>query len=494
MPYIYRIQKAPLWGNVLVMATRKLIVVMLIALLTAAAGSASAQFWKKKDRRHRYRHTDSTAVATAPQTDEPEVVDHREVRIREKMERRRLRRERRRMRHHSGSNDDMDDIAANRRSGRKSKKKKGFVYPETVMKPSYRIDLLANLYLDELAKKGELAFNGKIPDKAYPGITFYEGMNIAADSLRKAGYNIDIFVHDIATDAESLDKLVANGRLDSADLIIGAYHSLDMAAIADYARSKHINFVSALSPADGGVTGNPYFTLTQPTLKTHCEWIIGDVSAKYAGNNVLLIRSKGSQADENAFGYLNKANSGSLHFKQLICGTVPEKENIEGLIDTSGSNVVIVSVLEPGFADSLLTELSGDFPNARFEVYGMPSWYVIDDLHDKSAFPNMGITLSEPFSYDQSAPLGKYVARRFKNDYGGKPSELVYRGFETLFWYASLLKKYGTIFNPNYSSVAAPFTVYDMQLKKDKDDNILYSENTHIYRTYYGNAAGNSVN
>ena len=376
---------------------------------------------------------------------------------------------------------------------KKSKKPTEVMYPATQMKTSYRIDFLAALYLDELVKEGTSAMKDKIPEKAFPGISFYEGLNIAADSLKKAGYNVEIFVHDITSANESPEALIAHGRLDSADLIIGAFHSQDMPLVADYARKKQVNFISALSPADGGIKDNQFFTMVQPSLKTHCEWIIDDASKKYPGKNVVLIHRAATQVDENAFNYINKYNDGFVHFKDLICNGIPGKQTLFPLLDSGETNVIVISVIDPGFADSLLQAFSNDFPGTRFEIYGMPSWYVIDDIHQDGALPNLSVNVTMPFNIDHTSPVGKYVARRYKSEYGGKASELVYRGFETMYWYASLLKEYGTIFNHNYEDISgAPFTKYDIKLKKDKDGNVLYNENNHIYLYKYGYETGNN--
>ena len=375
-----------------------------------------------------------------------------------------------------------------------SKVKGEVVYPPTQMKSTYRIDFLAALYLDELVKNGALTFKDKIPDKAYPGISFYQGLNIAADSLKKAGYNVEIFVHDITAADEAPEKLIANGRLDSADLIIGAFHSQDMPLVAAYAIKRQVNFVSALSPADGGVRDNQFFTMVQPSLKTHCEWIIDEVSRKFPGNNVLLIHRAATVVDENAFNYLNSYNDGFVHFKDMRCNGVPERESILPLIDTTKTNVVVISVLDPGYADSILRVFTEEFPDTKFEIYGMPSWYVINDIHQDGSLPNLGINVTMPFSIDQASPSAKYISRKYKADYNGKAGELVFRGFETLFWYAHLLKDYGTIFNLNYTdNSGAPFTKYEIKLKKDKEGNILFHENTHIYLTRYGGEGNNKI-
>jgi hypothetical protein len=462
------------------MIKSRLIIYVLIAVMATSinATTADAQWWKrKKENKHGHKNKAESEYAEAGErVNEADRPSKKELKRREKRARKRLKRARRRS-HLAENKEEIKVMAV------VTKKKKHEVeYPATKMKPSYRIDFLAALYLDDFARKGNLAFKGKIPEKAFPGISFYQGLNIAADSLKKAGFDVAVYVHDIVATNETPDALMANGRLDSADLIIGAFHSKDIAKLAEYAKQKQVNFISALSPADGGVKDNQFFTLVQPSLKSHCEWIIDDLAKKFPSRNVLLIHRAATQVDENAFNYLNAYNDGNVHFNDLICNGIPERESLAVLLDSTKTNVVVISVMSPSFADN--------FPHTNFEIYGMPSWTVIADIHEEGALPNLMVNVTMPFSIDLTAPVTKYVSKKFKSEYGGKASELVFRGFETMYWYANLLKQYGTIFNLDYADIsAAPFTRYDIKLKRDKEGNALYHENKHIYLVRDGKEA-----
>ena len=366
------------------------------------------------------------------------------------------------------------------------KKKHEITYPHSQMKPRYRVDVLAPMYLDDLVKGGSVTYKDRMPEKALPGITFYEGVSIAADSLKRAGFNIDIYVHDVASASESTDMLLKKGMLDSADLIIGAVQAHDVPTLADYARKKHVNFISVLSASDAGVRENEYFTLIQPSLKSHCEWIDSDVARKFSGMKPVLFYRTTAEGDSIAYSYITKDSAGKKNFKPLLCNSIPHKYDMVHLFDTSKPNVIIVPILDFVYADSLLKELSHDFPGSHFEVYGMPSWHGIANLRNETAFPNLSVDVTTPFNINTSEGVAKYVSQTFKRDYGGKATEMVYRGYETMYWYANLLKNYGTIFNPKYAdNSTAPFTKFDIKTKWDKNDHVLFNENTHLFVTRY---------
>lgn len=444
------------------MIKRRFVVFTLLTLLAIGiAGNADAQRSKRKESRQA----------------------RKEQKMKEKVARKKQKLERKARRHA-----DWNEPAPQYKKKPVAVKKKRTVnYPPTVFKPRYRVDVLMPMYLDELVKGKSVTFKDRFPEKALPGMSFYEGVMIAADSLKKAGYKIDIYIHDVASVNEASPVLVSKGKLDSADLIIGAVPTTDIPVLADHAKKKQINFISALTASDGGVKGNEFFTLIQPSLKTHCEWIAADIEKKFPGQRVTLLYRNQQTAEENAYGYFSKVVGGKANYKTVSVNTIPDKEALATVVfDTAKPNIVIVSVLDNAYAETVLKMLARNFPSTHFEVYGMPSWTGISNLHKAAAYPNQAINISTAFHFDPASKTGQYINTKYKNEYGGKPSEMTYRGFEAMFWYAGLLKEYGTIFNENYSdNKNAPFTRFEVKPQWDNAGNILFHENIHVSLSTY---------
>ncbi len=481
---------------------RPVVILLTCLLVLASAGQAEAQFWKKKSKRHHSKkhkeeiNTTDTAGASASadsrrdtkKTKAEKKRERKEKRRKEKEERyarreeeRRLRKEARKSKNKQKTNTNTTAEPAKPTATEPvGRKWSGIEYAPTVKKPHYRVDILAAMYLDELVKNGYPV--KEIPEKAVAGLDFYKGVQIAADTLKKAQFDIDIYVHDVASAQESTEMLVSKDMMDSSDLIIGAVPTRDIAALATYAKSKHINFISALSPADGGVRDNQYLTLLQPSLKSHCEWIEQDIEGMHLRKKPVLLYRNTSMPDENAYKYLMGAKDKKAPFTPLLCNTIPTKDILIKLIDTAHANVLVIATIDLPFADSLLHAIKHDFPGVRFIVYGMPTWNNLPLLQKPAAMANFSFSYTTPFNYDPQSPQGSYIAHVFKKEYGGKPQELVFRGYEAMFWYANLLKRYGTIFNKQYAdSETAPFTRFDVKPQWDEAGNVMYHENRHIY-------------
>lgn len=358
------------------------------------------------------------------------------------------------------------------------------VYPKSIKKDRYRVDVFVALYLGEIIKGTKPVSKERIPEKAIAGMNFYEGIKMAADSLNKSGYQLDVFIHDITDPAAAPVAMIAAKELDSTDLIIGAVPANQIAPLAQFAKKRTINFISTLSPSDGNVRENPYLTLLQPTLQAHCEWIRNTVVKKWKNSSVVVFRRPGVVVDEMAYKVLVKDSL--FTYTSINATSLPNANYLGAMFDSLETNVIVMPVIDVSYAARLLHQLDSLFPGHRFEVYGMPSWKGMATLKKADIYENIGISFTAPFYFDASTSSGQALAAEYKKGFGRRPGEMVYRGYETLSWYAYLLEKYGTIFNAKIAdNAAAYYTRFDIRPRFDNDFNLLYYENTHFYLFRY---------
>ena len=161
-------------------------------------------------------------------------------------------------------------------------------------------------------------------------------------------------------------------------------------------------------------------------------------------------------------------------------------DKLLNFLDSNIENVIVIPIVDTKYAEQLLSQLYNSFPHFRFEVYGMPSWKSMQILQKEGSLPNIGVNISAPFYFDPSTSAGKDLSDHYSQVYGGRPSEMTFRGYETLYWYAYLLNQYGTVFNDHFSdNGTAPFTRFDMKLSKEESGRADYYENVHLYMYRY---------
>ena len=376
----------------------------------------------------------------------------------------------------------------------KSNNKKEFSYPESELKSTYRIDVLLPLYLDELVKNDK-AVHKTPPAHILPTINFYEGIKLAADSLNSLGFHFDIYIHDIFSEEGNINNLINSSALDSSDLVIGYLTSSEFQDITEFTKKHKINFLSALSPSDSGITNNPYFISLQPALNIHIEQLVAHALKKHPANDKYLIYLEDSPLQIDAKNMI-MANLGMETYKALpINEWTEDDENLKSLFSKEEPNIIFMNVFDNRKVDAFLKQLQHLGKEYKFEIYGMPSWKTLPNLSRGKSYEHLSIYYTSPFFYDTQSAPGVAIKKKYQKEYGKNMSELVYRGFECLFWMAHLLENYGHTFNKNLNDIsAAPFTRYKIKSKFSIENDLQSLGNEYLYIFHYQNGYFNLEN
>jgi hypothetical protein len=359
-------------------------------------------------------------------------------------------------------------------------------YAKPIKKEKYKIAVLTPLYLDSI----DLEKNVKnIPKVMQAGIDFYEGVEIAADTLRKMGVKLDIHIFDSKSNYLNVKNIIESDKLDSMDVIIGNASVADLKLLADFAKTKKINFVSAVSPADAGQEFNPYFTILQPRLVTHIEKLHKIINFKHPEDNVIFIHRK-NQNEQNALGYFKNDAVNQLPSRFSSYELNSDEINIKELIaklDTNYKTTIVLGILDPEVAYKNLKILTPYARRFNIRLFGMPTLEAVKSLSKPDEFPNMPIQYTSSYMVDKITSASKYINRAYKKRMGTIPSDIVYKGFESVYYFANLLTRYGVPFNANLNDNTYTFiTPYKIIPIKEKNSFKFY-ENKFLYSIKYEN-------
>ena len=356
-------------------------------------------------------------------------------------------------------------------------------FPGSEKKEVYRIDLLLPLNLNNLVVNDQ-AVQAKVPESVLPYVQFYEGMLLAADTLAAMGRKINVHVHDIRDPSSSIRNITqTNSTMKNTDLIIGVVQSNEIPAVADFSKQHKVNFLSALSPSDAGVRNNPYFILVQPTLNTHLHQMIRYALKQYPSEPKVLLYDLKNSGEREAYEQLTNALADEKDIKPLdLSKSTVDSAGLAQLMDPHSLNVVFISVLQTDRAEQILKSLALLTPKFKIEVFGLPSWKSIRGLNVPGYYGDLGINYTTPFHYNRESPRGTAIRSAYTERFGGTPSEMVLRGYESLYWMAHLLNRYGPVFNTEMERIGErSFTNYDIQASWSDQNDFLYFENRQLY-------------
>jgi hypothetical protein len=347
------------------------------------------------------------------------------------------------------------------------------------------IAVFTPLYLDSaFDAKGNYRFDKSFPKYMHAGLEYWHGVQLALDSLKKEGVGVDVHVYDTRSAKKKFESLLTGEELKKMNLFIGHVTINEAAQLARLANSNGIPFINATLPNDADVTNNPNYVLLNSTLMTHCAGIYKFLQRNFALSNIIVFTKKGTQEDRlrQYFTEVEKNTSSvplKLKYITLNPGFTPEQ--VKKYLDSNSTNVCLVASLDLNFAQTLCQQLAGWSNSYASTVVGMPNWEAID--FEKSLYKGIEVYYSTTIHIDPVHKIASGVFNRFKNEYYSRPTDMVFRGYESLYHFAHLLKLYNENLNSSLGDKKYMiFTEYDIQPILNKTTQTLdYFENKKLY-------------
>lgn len=348
-----------------------------------------------------------------------------------------------------------------------------------------KLAIFAPLYLDSAFNyTGDYRFNKTFPKFLNPGAEFYQGVQLALDSLQRRGAPLEVFLYDTKARGSSIAQQMRSAELSNVEMVIAQSNPYETRQLADIALAKKIPFISATLPNDASVSNNPYFVVLNTTLQGHIEGLYRMLQKSYSLDRIILFRKTGQQEDAIKTHFLEFGRTTSsvpLNIRMVDIGENFTPQMLAAQMDSTRRNVVIAGSMDEDFGVALaknLSQLSKSYPTT---LIGMPTW---DNFNfNRPEFKSLDIIYSTPFFYNRLTPLESRLAANFEKQIGSRPTDYFFRGYEVTMRFALLLldaKKdvaSSLVQKGNYV-----FTRFDIQpVFKDKKNMTLdYFENKNI--------------
>jgi hypothetical protein len=355
------------------------------------------------------------------------------------------------------------------------------------IQPIYHVGIFAPLYLDSVFSKNTFRYKQGIPKFIAPAVDFVQGALTALDSLQSGNDNINASIFDTKSYTEKIPDLIRNKKLDSLNLIIGNVRDEDFTALAEFAAQKNIPFISATYPNVAGVKANPYLVVMNSTLKSHCDAIYSYILQNHGSDKIYLCRQKGSQEDMVAsyFKAMNEQDGKTL----LQIETLNMDDNVTAAflrsrLDSNSKTVIVGGSLDVTFAGNLAKACYDLHKTYPISLIGMPNWDNFSALYSKKNMAGFPVYFTTPFYTEKYDPFSRSLATAYYRKYKSKPSDMAYKGFESVYLFTKLLTKNPSNFMAHISDKDQKvFCEYNFKPVKLNDKARVpdYFENKHLY-------------
>lgn len=318
-----------------------------------------------------------------------------------------------------------------------------------------RIAVLAPFYLDSAFNGYEYNLsNTKIPQFFLSGLEFYNGVMLAIDTLQKENANIEVWVYDTHTQGKTMQQLTNEMLPLNFSLIIASLSSLvEQKYISDFSGRNSIPIISATYPTDAYLNYNPFFIMINPTWKTHVDAIYNYLSKNYRGQKIIYFTKSGSLEDKvtEEFKLLN--TNRTLNFSTIILSDNFSDKNVLSHLDSTHQNIVVCGSLNENFGKSLIKTLNDNGDSYSTIVTGMPTWNGMNETSGSSS-DKIQILISTPYDYLRTTTALNNLSEKYKANYYARPSDMVFKGYESMYHFTRLLLKYPDNFINNISDTS----------------------------------------
>ncbi len=357
----------------------------------------------------------------------------------------------------------------------------GVSYGQVIQR--HKIAIFTPLYLDSVvSSSGVQLEKNYIPRFALPGLEYYQGVQYALDSLNRRNAPLEVFILD-SRSKQSITQQLARPEMANVEMLIANSNATETRTLAQEAFRRKIPFISASLPNDVGVSDNPYFVILNSTLQAHVQGIFEYLQKYHSQDRIVMFRKPGQQEDmikQHLLSYAKNTSGKPLAIKVVEVGSNFTPQILAAHLDSTRRNICIGGSMDETFAQRLAVNLSNTSPSYSKTLIGMPTW----DKLNFNKFDNLEVIYTTPFYYNLGTSLENRLSNLYEDEYSTKPSDLFYRGYESMMRFALLLLDTKKDIASNLTRKGnTVFTQFDIQpvFKDSAAMTLDYFENHHLY-------------
>jgi hypothetical protein len=307
-----------------------------------------------------------------------------------------------------------------------------------------KIAVFTPVYLDSaFDAMGNYRYDKNFPKFINPGLEFYEGVQLAIDSLVREGAKLDVYIYDTRSSVESLSEQLNSPVMDGVDLIIAQPSGAEIRIMADAALKRNIPLINATAPVNGGVTANPFYVQLTPTLKTQIEGTYKYIQKYYRLDQLVVFRKAGAREDEIK-SYFDEAGKTTVSVPlKLKYVDLPEDFTVRQLtpyLDSTKKILCVAGSLDENFATRLSSQLASISKSYEMTLLGMSTWHTINFV--KPEYKGLEIVYGTPFYNSRTDLTSLSISNHFALKIYARPSDMVFRGYEVFMRFTRLLMQH----------------------------------------------------
>lgn len=319
------------------------------------------------------------------------------------------------------------------------------VYPPGTMKESYNVVYMLPLFL-EMNDTIEARVSDMEPDRIYEeamsGIEFYQGAQLALDSLKANGLSAEVYVYDSESNTSRVRNLFYKPEVKNADIIIGPFYKELFTIAQQLSNFKGTPVVSPVLADPKILEGKTSSAKVTVSEETEIKKIAEYISSEFCNENVLVIHKGKEKELERLAWFESVYRCDSSNWFTPINYKSSGWDSLSSSLSMADTNIVVVLSDDQSFVTSFFITLDKKKEDYPMRVFGIRSWLDFENIEtDYYHDMHLHLPVQDLINYEDSSVVWfvKNYRERFKNE----PGYFAFLGFDVTYYFLSSIQKFG---------------------------------------------------
>jgi LysM repeat protein/ABC-type branched-subunit amino acid transport system substrate-binding protein len=303
----------------------------------------------------------------------------------------------------------------------------------------------ANAIENEKIVRGDASFSSKTT----VALGFYEGVQLAIDSLKKKKLNAKVFVYDVDDkDSAAIYRLSQKPELKEMDLIFGPLYGSGFMPVAKFAKEQEIPIVSPFTQVNKILFNNPYVCKLSPSGTLQVEQMAKFVVDTFMNQNIILVNNLNPKEAAFFNAFRNRANEELIKAGKTTADSVKVAAGlgmVGSLMSSTLTNVVVLPSNNQSYVSDFISKLDQMAAKNKIVLFGMQNWMSYDNL-DFEYLNHLSLHLPSNTFVDYSNPATRDFIAKYRQKYNTEPETFAFQGYDATMYFLSSLQKYGSGF------------------------------------------------
>lgn len=339
------------------------------------------------------------------------------------------------------------------------------------VKKEVKKDTLDNIYPHEFKNTYNVAYilpfylDLKNPDKhirkkkiANISKQFYMGSQLALDTLKSCGKNLNVHIFDTKNDSARVENIRKRLEGKDLDLIFGPLFTENVKIISQFSANKKVNMIAPLAHVKSCMRTNPYYISVVPGKNVIAQNAANLINQHFTDHNVYVVRQydkterqitwqMDSLIDTSSLRSYNKLALSKDNWKTqtIFSDTLKAKDNV--IFIPSQSEVFTTSILSG--IKAIDTINLDDVIEEEISVIGLPDWREFGSLNGKT-MEKFSVHLLADYFVDYDNALTRQFVLDYRRENHNEPSQYAIKGYDFTLLAGKMMVRYGKFFQRSW--------------------------------------------